>query len=206
MQHRGKGEVPLSDVINVNELARHAPHLFEVLPISWNMHDVFLGVFMTFGNTNTWRKHVVQDFIEENFRIVPNNSCIDVLIQSSRRNVTDKRDHVYALLAHPLLQVNGDPIVQADYERHVDDVFLEVSTKLVKFVDPTLALGFAGDMGLRKPRNLDDGSPTWVARYELCLQTNNIGRPSRSSLQFTLVSEFVDDVLQINGTMLVAKT
>jgi len=134
---------------------------------------------MTFGNSNTWRTQVVQDFIEENFRIVPNNSCIDVLIQSSRRNVTDKRDHVYALLAHPLLQVNGDTIVRADYERHVNDVFLEVSTKLVNYVDPTLALGVAGDMGQRKPRNLENGLPTWVARWDLCLQTNNIGRPSK---------------------------
>jgi hypothetical protein len=101
-----------------------------------------------------------------------------VLIQSSRRNVSDKRDHVYALLAHPLLHVGGDTIVRADYVRHVDDVFLEVSTKLVNHVDPTLALGVAGDMGQRKLRNLDDGSPTWVARWDLCLQTNNIGRPS----------------------------
>lgn len=176
---RGDGQVPLSDIINVNELARHAPHLFEVLPISWNMHDVFLGVFMTYGNSNTWRDQVVQWYIEENFRIVPNNSCIDVLIQSSRRDVSDQRDHIYALLAHPLLQVNGKSIVRADYERHVDDVFLEASTKLVKYVDPTLALGVAGDMGMRKPRNLDDGKPTWVARWNLCLQTGNIGRPSK---------------------------
>lgn len=146
------------------------------------MHDVFLGVFMTYGNPNTWRDLVVQEFIEENFRIVPNNNCIDVLIQSSRRDVTDKRDHVYALLAHPLLQVNGEVIVKADYVRHVDDVFLEVSTKLVKYVDSTLGLGVACDMGKRKPRNLDDGSPTWVARWNLCLQTNNIGRPSKSSI------------------------
>jgi hypothetical protein len=145
------------------------------------MHDVFLGVFMTYGNKNTWRDQVIQWFIEENFRIVPNNSCIDVLIQSSRRNVTDERDHVYALLAHPLLHVGGDTIVRANYERHVDEVFLEVSTKLVEFVDPTLALGVAGDMGKRRPRNLDDGTPTWVARWNLCLQTNNIGRPSKQN-------------------------
>lgn len=151
-----------------------------MLPLSFHLHDVFNGVFMTYGNSNTWRDQVVQDFIKEDFKLVPNNNCIDVLIQSSRREVTDKRDHIYALLAHPLLCVDGDTIVHANYTRPVEDVFLEVSTKLVKHVDATLALSVAGSMGKRQPRNLNDGSPTWVARWDLCLETNNLGRPSKS--------------------------
>jgi hypothetical protein len=31
-------------------------------------------------------------------------------------------------------------IVKADYERHVDDIYLEVSAKLLQHVDPALPL------------------------------------------------------------------
>lgn len=163
--------------MNVNELARHAPHLFKVLPLSWNLHDVFLGVYMTYGNKNTWRDQVVPDFITQGFKLVPNNSCIDILLQSSKRNASDKRDHIYALLGHPLILVNGDTIVQADYERDVNDVYMEVSTKLLQNVEPSLSLAVAGCMGKRKARDLDSAQPSWVVHWELGSETANLGRP-----------------------------
>lgn len=47
---RGDAEINMSDVVNVIELQRHAPHLFGVLSLSWLLHNAFLGVFMTYGN------------------------------------------------------------------------------------------------------------------------------------------------------------
>jgi hypothetical protein len=174
---RGDAEIRLSDIVNVNELARHAPHLFQVLPLSWSLHDAFLGVYMTYGNKNTWRDQVVPDFITEGFKLVPNNSCIDILLQSSRRDASDKRDHIYALLAHPLILVDGDTIVQADYERDVNEVYMEVTTKLLQNVEPSLSLAVAGAMGKRKARDLDSTQPSWVVYWNLGIETANLGRP-----------------------------
>lgn len=183
---RGDAEVKLSDVVNVNELQRHAPHLFGVLSLSWLLHDAFLGVFMTYGNPVSWRDQVLQDFLVQGRELVPQQLCIDTLIQSSRRDVTDKRDHIYALLAHPLLLIDGKTIVQADYERHVDDVYLDVTAQVLRCVDITMTLSLVGSMGARKQRDLDSDQPSWVIRWDLgklySLTIGRLGKITSSSI------------------------
>jgi hypothetical protein len=175
----GDAEIRFSDVINVNEFQRHAPQLFENLPMSWYLHDAFVGLFMWYGNKDTWREQVVKDFLTQGAILVPKPNLIDALIQSSRRNVTDLRDYIYALLGHPLAVLGGSTIVQADYERHVDDVYMEVSAKLFQYLEPSLPLSVAGGMGKRRPRNLEGNQPSWVIRWELGLETHNLGRPGQ---------------------------
>ena len=174
--HWGDAQVRFSDVINVNEFQRHAPHLFEYLPMSWYLHDAFVNLFMWYGNKDTWREQVVQDIRYQAGVLVPGPNIIDTLIQSCRRNVTDQRDYIYAILGHPLAVFDGEPIVKADYERHVNDVFMEVSEKLITHLEPSLPLSVAADMGMKRPRNLNSSQPSWVVRWELGLQTNNLGR------------------------------
>ncbi|RDI76617.1 hypothetical protein Vi05172_g13390 [Venturia inaequalis] len=173
----GDAEISFSDVINVNELQRHVPQILPAQGMSQFLHDAFVGLFMWYGNEETWRSQVLQDFVVEGARLVPGPNFIDALIQSSRRNVTDKRDHVFALLGHPLATMGEDTIVLADYTRHVDDIYLDVSAKLIQYVDPALALSVAGGMGKRKTRNLDSNHPSWVVRWELSPETSSLGRP-----------------------------
>jgi hypothetical protein len=177
--HWGDAEIRLSDVINVNEFQRHAPQLFEILPMSWYLHDAFCGLFMWYGNKDTWREQVVPDFCTQAALLVPKPNIMDAFIQSSRREVTDKRDYIFALLGHPLAVFDGSTIVQADYERHLDDVMLEVTTKLFNNLEPSLPLSMAGGMGKRRPRNLDGDQPSWVIRWELGHETNDLGRPGQ---------------------------
>lgn len=177
LMYWGNATIPFSDVINVNELQRHVPQVLPVQGMSQLLHDAFVGLFMWYGNEETWRNQVLQDFVVEGARLVPGPNFIDALIQSSRRNVTDIRDHVFALLGHPLAIMGEDTIVHADYARHVDDIYLDVSAKLIQHVDPALALSVAGDMGTRKPRDLDSDQPSWVIRWELSLETSSLGRP-----------------------------
>ncbi|QDS76165.1 hypothetical protein FKW77_007576 [Venturia effusa] len=177
MMHWGDATISFSDVINVNELQRHVAQVLPAQTMSWLLHDAFVGLFMWYGNEETWRNQVLQDFVVEGARLVPGPNFIDALIQSSRRNVTDIRDHVFALLGHPLATMGEDTIVHADYQRHVDDIYLDVSAKLIQHVDPALPLSVAGDMGKRRPRDLDSDDPSWVARWELCLETASLGRP-----------------------------
>ncbi|TLD15086.1 HET-domain-containing protein [Venturia nashicola] len=73
--------------------------------------------------------------------------------------------------------MGDDTIVHADYARHVDEIYLDVSAKLIQHVDPALALSVAGDMGKRRPRNLQCDHPSWVVRWELSLETSSLGRP-----------------------------
>ncbi|KIV99177.1 hypothetical protein, variant [Verruconis gallopava] len=176
----GDAEIRFSDVINVNEFQRHAPQLFEYLPMSWYLHDAFVGLFMWYGNKNSWREQVVPDFCVQAGVLVPKPNIIDTLIQSSRREVTDLRDYIYALLGHPLAAFNGSTIVQADYTRHVDDVYMEVTQKLLTILEPTLPLSVAGSMGKRRPRNLGEASSaSWVIRWDLGAETHNLGRPGQ---------------------------
>ena len=181
IMHLGDADIRFSDVMNVNELMRHAPHLFETLPLSRYLHDAMVGLFLWYGNKHTWRDQVVQDLLHQDAILVPQPNMVDALIQSSRRNVTDPRDYIYALLGHPLACVGrSETIVQADYTRHLDEVFADVSAKLLQYTDPTLALSVVSDMGQRQPRDLNDhNQPTWVARWDLSLETNNIGRPGQ---------------------------
>ena len=85
--------------------------------------------------------------------LFPDQNFIDALIQSSRRNATDLRNHVFALLGHPLAKMGDSTIVKADYKRHVDGIYLEVSALLLQHVDPPLPLAVAADMGRRRPRD-----------------------------------------------------
>ena len=85
---RGDTEIQISDVINVNEFQRHVPHIFRVLKFSWTLHDTFGGVFATYGNAESWTKEVAQAFLEQNKQLVPDQSILDVLLQSSRKEVT----------------------------------------------------------------------------------------------------------------------
>jgi hypothetical protein len=177
--HWGDAEIRFSDIINVNEFQRHAPQLFEILPMSWYLHDAFVGLFMWYGNKDTWREQVVPDFLTQGAILVPQPNLMDTLIQSSRRDVTDLRDYIYALLGHPLAVLGDNTIVQADYERHVDDVYMEVTTKLLQYLEPSLPLSVAGGMGKKRPRNLDDDQPSWVVRWDLGMETHNLGRPGQ---------------------------
>lgn len=176
LMHLGDTQILLSDVINVNEMQRHVPHIFNVLKFSWSLHDTFGGVFMTYANEDTWRDQVIKAFIDENHQLVPEQSVLDALLQSSRKDVTDKRDYIYALLAHPLLRMDGDTIVHADYKRPADDVYLEVTTKVLQHVDATLTLCVVGCMSARGDRALDSDQPSWVVRWDLGHGCNNIGR------------------------------
>jgi hypothetical protein len=177
--HWGDAQIRFSDIINVNEFQRHAPQLFEHLPMSWFLHDAFVGLFMWYGNKNTWREQVVEDFRYQAGVLVPEPNIIDTLIQSSRRDVTDLRDYIYALLGHPLAVFDGQTIVQANYERHLDDVYMEVSSKLLTHLEPSFALSVAGGMGKKRPRELDGSQPSWVVRWELGSQTHTLGRPGQ---------------------------
>jgi hypothetical protein len=177
----GDTEIKLYDLINVNEIQRHAPHLFTHLVFSWILHDTFNGVFMTYENKVTWRDQVIQDFLVQNKKLVPQQTVLDILLQSSRRDVTDKRDHIYAFLAHPLLrEADGSTIVRADYKRNADDVYLDVTAKLLRQLDATLTLSVAGGMGARKDRDLDGNQPSWVIQWDLGRGCFTIGRLGKS--------------------------
>ena len=173
---RGNAEIQLSDVINVNEFQRHVPHIFRVLKFSWSLHDTFGGVFVTYATEVSWINRVVEAFLKQNHELVPEQSVLDALLQSSRKEVTDKRDHIYALLAHPLLFLDGDTIVRADYKRPADDVYAEVTTKVLQHVDATLTLCVVGCMSARGDRDLQGDQPSWVVQWNLGHGCNNIGR------------------------------
>lgn len=173
----GDAVINFSDVISVNEFQRHAPHLLPVWLLSWYLHDAFLGVYMWYGDEHNWKSRVIPDLRRLAAKFGAGPTFMDVMIQSSRRNASDPRDHVYALLGHPLATIGDETIVKADYERHVDDVFLEVTVKLMQNIDPTLPLSIACNMGARGERNLDGDQPSWVVRWELGQITSAPGRP-----------------------------
>lgn len=177
--HWGDATVRFSDVINVNNSQRYASHLLPVNVMSWHLYDGMNGLFAWYGNEETWRSQLVPSLIEQAEKEVPEPNFVDALIQSSRREFTDLRDHVFALLGHPLAVMGNETIVKADYEVHVDDVFLEVAAKLLKYFIPELVLAVAADMGRRRERDLNSEQSTWVPRYELELETGTLGRPGQ---------------------------
>lgn len=174
--HWGDTEIRFSDIVNVNELQLWAPQLFEVSLMSWYLHDAFVAMYMWYGNKETWRTQVVPDFLQQGANVMPSPNFFDCLVQSSRRDTTDSRDYIYALLGHPLAVFDGSTIVKADYTRSLDDVMEEVSTTLLKHLEPSVCLAGAGDMGERACRNLASTLPSWVIRWELGLETNSLGR------------------------------
>ncbi|OCK75311.1 hypothetical protein K432DRAFT_386288 [Lepidopterella palustris CBS 459.81] len=173
----GNAKVRFSELINLNEFLYHAQHLFSIFPMSWLLHDAFYGIFNLYGNPDSWRGQLIPEFPMDGKRLTPSPNFVDVLLQGSRRGVTDIRDYIFGFLGHPLAKEGDEFIVKADYQRHVDDVYFEVAAKLVKWLGPALPLAVAGGMGRRSPRDLESNQPSWVIRWDLGQQVSTLGRP-----------------------------
>jgi Heterokaryon incompatibility protein (HET) len=56
---------------------------------------------------------------------------LEMLEVTRNKKASDPRDYVYALLGHPSALINGSPIVQPDYNKPAQEVFFEVTMKIM---------------------------------------------------------------------------
>ncbi|KIW00293.1 uncharacterized protein PV09_08183 [Verruconis gallopava] len=173
IMHWGDAEIPFAAVINLNEFMLLGQHLFRFHPMSWILHDAFVGIFNYYENQDSWREQLFPGVCDHWKRVSARPTLSGLFIQGSRRGVTDNRDLIYAFLGHPVANQDGAPFVKVDYVKDVNEVYFDAMVRLLGLEpNPGLPLAVAAGMGKKKPRDLNENLPTWVIRWELGLQVN----------------------------------
>jgi hypothetical protein len=99
-------------------------------------------------------------------------SFIDLLNHGALLACIDPRDHVYAFLAHPLAKnEDGSPFVFPDYTKSVEQVYFDVSCKLLR----RFGLRLLSSVEHRE-LTIEEELPSWVVRWDVSVVMNDIAR------------------------------
>ncbi|RYP15309.1 hypothetical protein DL765_005790 [Monosporascus sp. GIB2] len=168
LQEVGMAKVPLAlygniefryrDLVKLMQwLHYRAPTVVATYHIqSWFIHSQWADW------SSEWQSHTTHNGL----------GLLDLLDHATVLNCGDPRDHIYAFLGHPLAQKgNGSPVVTPDYTKSVDEVFLDISTILLR------------ENGLRMLSTVEhdestigQDSPSWVIQWDISGVWNNISQ------------------------------
>lgn len=101
------------------------------------------------------------------FKSKLNRSFGRVLVYACHHLSTDPRDIIFALLGHPSAQrtENGMPIMFADYSKSVEDVYWEVTVKIIEQDKSLDALRTVWHSSNDTVENFN-GLPSWAHRWD----------------------------------------
>ncbi|KAL1846610.1 hypothetical protein Daus18300_014201 [Diaporthe australafricana] len=99
-------------------------------------------------------------------------SFIDLLNHAALLDCSDRRDHVFAFLGHPLARnEDGNPLVFPDYSKSVEQVYFDVSYLLMR----RLGLRLLSSVEHRES-TIREELPSWVVRWDVSVVMNDIAR------------------------------
>jgi hypothetical protein len=95
--------------------------------------DVFEDIWGSFENTVSWRNELP---LMRSLKSTSDGPRLtDILNDGRNYQATDPRDHVYAFLSHPRATCGAgkdEPIVVVDYNKSVDEVYLETASRILE--------------------------------------------------------------------------
>jgi hypothetical protein len=104
---------------------------------------------------------------------------LEVIMGGSTHLASDPRDYIFALLAHPLARKgNGQPILEPDYNKSIDKVFLEFALTMLDMpreADCLLALASFQSETSFETRSGPSWVPYWDAEWECGSLKNSSG-------------------------------
>jgi hypothetical protein len=105
-------------------------------------------------------------------------SVVQALQYARAFHCSDARDHVYALLGHPLMQVGGRRLVDADYTRDVHSLNRLVTERIIAATRSLEAIGCV------EHADEDGGNPgpTWVPAWHAASGAEKLAFPGDASL------------------------
>lgn len=102
----------------------------------------------------------------------PEYSFLDLLSHGALLSCSDPRDRVYAFLGHPLASDDDKRLIVApDYEKHCNNVFLDLSKKLLRLVGLDALTTVE-----QTEQTLSEAFPSWVTRWDVSVVMNDILR------------------------------
>ncbi|KAL8838507.1 MAG: hypothetical protein Q9176_005059 [Flavoplaca citrina] len=140
--------------------------------------DLFEDVWCSFGNHLTWRDEL--PFTRSLNKFGGQQSLIDILAVTRPYEATNQRDRIYAFLSHPVVAAGnwkaGRKLL-ADYEKSVDEVYLEAAIRILETAKHPWTLLSSVDHKPNSP-SLSGQRPSWVPRWDEGWYTYWLGYPS----------------------------
>ena len=154
----------------------------------------------------TWlaERPILEEMLRTSWqRMRPN--AVQALQYARAFHCADPRDHVYALLGHPLMAVAGRPVVDADYARDVHELNRLVTERIISATRSLEALGCVehveadGDAEGGAPR-----APSWVPAWHAASGVEKLAFPGDASLAAEtraehFLADFSPDALRTSG-------
>ena len=103
-------------------------------------------------------------------------SLLDLFTVTCLLECSDARDHIYALLAHPLARIPGrtDYIIKPDYTKLVDDVFYDFTVQMLQFPEGLRILSVVQHLEQGPPMDYPSWVPFWNMSGHRARQHNMI--------------------------------
>ncbi|KAL8691812.1 MAG: hypothetical protein Q9218_003058 [Villophora microphyllina] len=163
--------------------------------------DLFDGIWCSFGNETTWRNEL--PLTRSLNKVGGVQNLIDVLAVTRPYQATDQRDRIYAFLGHPLAAGNSKKedateqltqtmeggtrrtlnrrtssgLMPADYDKSLDEVYLETATHVLKTDENPWTVLSSVDHKPNSP-SLSGQRPSWVPRWDEGWYTYWLGYPT----------------------------
>jgi hypothetical protein len=106
-----------------------------------------------------------------------NYTFLDLLSHAKGQGCKDPHDHIYALLGHPLAQLEdgSGPVIKPDYTKPVEELYQEVTVWMLT----KLGLGVLSAIE-HEDRSFDSSLPSWVVKWNATdLVSNSMGYYSK---------------------------
>ena len=130
------------------------------------IREVFMDIWCSFRNADTWRNEMPLTRSKNHGNRA--QSFGHILNVARPYRATDQRDHIYAFLNHPRAFSpigKKKPIVLADYNRSVDEVYLHTAICLVEADQHPWTVLSCVDHRVDSP-SLSGQRPSWVPRWD----------------------------------------
>lgn len=177
----GHKEMPFAEYIELVVFTLSRPELPSARKLGSSAaatNSVFMAVHCRYDNTKTWRND--RPLIAASYK--GQQKCATVfsnLLNAARRmDATDPRDYIYAFLSNPLAQkTDGSLIVEPDYTKSVDDVFLDTACALLEH--PREGPWVLSCVMHRELADIERSDlPSWVPRWDQKLTSSMFSDPT----------------------------
>ncbi|OTA52717.1 hypothetical protein K449DRAFT_470330 [Hypoxylon sp. EC38] len=178
------------------------------------------------GSRNLWLQYsrvTRSNWPGDNDHFMAVNPFLQILVDGSNCKATDPRDHVYAFLGHPaarrrnaykndlstdyLEMCNGtsQTIVAPNYQKSVDEVYLEVARKLLLQHDDLRLLGAVS----HSDETMKSDFPSWVPRWNANQHSKTIGTwpggwPTKIEVPGIASMHILENSLHVQGLVISA--
>jgi Heterokaryon incompatibility protein (HET) len=174
----GKHCMDFAELVALAVLKAHYRHLDRVVGGGLGLGqlaDAFITIQCRYTNSQTWRhSNRIIDETCKSSKITPDHFI--VALESGRGlKTSNKRDHVYAFLGSPAARKdNGDLLVEPDYTKTVDQVYLDIAVELLQRPQEAKLVLLLVEHA-SKDAILGCDIPSWVPRWDRDLGSYSIG-------------------------------